>query len=114
MTWYQANMSGGQGLAILHPDGSAEFLDVPYDAADAPLVAAAPAMLAALQFYAGWGIDGPAHDEAVSIDSGDRAREAIRLATQCNHDWQRDGTSIGGCIGIICTRCGVEDEKDIS
>jgi hypothetical protein len=32
----------------------------------------------------------------------------------CAHDWQRDGTSSGGCIGLVCTRCGEYDEKDVS
>ena len=32
----------------------------------------------------------------------------------CAHDWRRDGTSTGGCVGLVCTRCGEYDEKDVS
>jgi hypothetical protein len=35
------------------------------------------AMIDALRFYAGWGIDGPAHDDKVSNDGGDMARAVI-------------------------------------
>lgn len=45
--WYQARTSAGQGLVAC--DESGRNVAVTYDAADAPLVAAAPAMLAALQ-----------------------------------------------------------------
>ena len=45
--------------------------------ANARLIAAAPAMLAALRFYAGWGIAGPTHDERVNEDCGDMARALI-------------------------------------
>lgn len=34
-------------------------------------------MREALAFYAGWGIDGPKHDDAVHEDSGDKARAVL-------------------------------------
>jgi hypothetical protein len=32
----------------------------------------------------------------------------------CAHTWEPDGTRSGGCIGLRCAICGVEDEKDVS
>jgi hypothetical protein len=37
----------------------------------------APAMRAALLFYAGWGVLGPVYDDAVREDGGDRARAVL-------------------------------------
>ncbi len=109
MTWYQANTSGGQGLVIEECTG--RNVAVTYDAADALLVAAAPALLAALKAAYQYMIDynkcdnhGLLRDMAV----------AIWQADECNHDWRRDGTSTGGCVGLVCTRCGEYDEKDVS
>lgn len=41
---------------------------------------------------------------------------ASRMLSQydCFHDWQPDGTRSGGCVGLVCSRCGATDEKDVS
>lgn len=48
--WYEASAGNDQGLII--EEGSGRNVAVTYDKADAPLIAAAPAMLAALQSIA--------------------------------------------------------------
>jgi hypothetical protein len=109
MIWHKANTSGGQGLVICEATG--RNVAVTYDAADAPLVAAAPVMLAALKAAHQYMIDyNKCDNHGLLRDMAD----AIWQADECNHDWQRDGTSSGGCIGLVCTRCGEYDEKDVS
>lgn len=35
---------------------------------------------------------------------------------RCAHDWQhaREFAASGGCITLVCTKCGEHDEKDVS
>ena len=46
-------------------------------ACNGPAMAAVHELIETLEFYAGWGIDGPDHDEAVAEDGGERARALL-------------------------------------
>lgn len=115
--FYSGKTCAGQGVVVNQETG--RDVALVYDLADTPLLTASAAMLEVLRFYAGWGIDGPAHDEAIGEDGGERARRLLdeisnNIREFCPHEWQSDGTHSGGCVGLVCTRCGERDEKDVS
>lgn len=76
--WYEASTGNEQGLII--EEGTGRNVAVAYDKADSPLIAAAPAMLAALELAEGW-ID--AEREGEETGEGQQARwilDTIRAA----------------------------------
>lgn len=76
--WYTASTSGDQGLVIEESTG--RNVAVTYRASDAPLVAAAPAMLAALQ--AAWAMLPAIDPRSPNMATYDKMRGAIASATE--------------------------------
>lgn len=77
MTWYTAETGNHQGLVIEEATG--RNVAVAYDKADAPLIAAAAAMLAELQRLVAANYGQPA---GVTVPALDNARAIIQTATQ--------------------------------
>ncbi len=97
--WYSTDTSGGQALVI--EEGTGRNVAVAYEAADAPLLAEAPAMLAALQ-------------RAYQALAGDweRTREFDEIGAILS---RIDGAPIAepaapsGEAGEVCASCGAEE-----
>ena len=82
----------------------------------ARLIAAAPAMLDALECAVDRleQCEKMFRDEVEFMDALETAQKAISLATRCDHDWYPGPTQAGLCVGFECSLCGAEDERDIS
>lgn len=66
----------GITIATLFPGISSDRIEEVCEA-NARLIAEAPAMLEALRFYAGWGVNYPDQDDTIREDSGDKARAIL-------------------------------------
>lgn len=117
--WPNAICDGSHVLAIVQ--GSGYPIGVgwsPESERVAQMMVAAPVMLAALKDL----LDAiPAPRGRKVTEAWDKAYAAIEFAEtpiwgppNCIHDWHPARPRSGGCVGLVCTRCGAEDEKDVS
>jgi len=117
--WPNAICDGSHVLAIVQGSGYPVGVGwSPESERVAQMMLVAPVMLAALENLLS--AMPPPRSRKVT-EAWDKARAAVALATSpqwgplgCIHTWEPDGTRSGGCIGFTCTRCGAEDEKDVS